>query len=297
MISMKIASGLFAFLALILPGSEISENAKSVVKISYDLIYDSEESGNSEIYRLNLESGEKKRLTDYPMTDGYQALSPDGQRIAFYAYYDNGRTWSIHTMNIDGGDRKRLTHLKNARDSSPSWSPDGKTIIFSRSFQGQYQIWRMNVSGGEKRPVRKLSGLDSKFTPDGRIVYSSHWNETGEICIADPDGLNNRQITRNSFKDGHPEVSPDGSRILFYSDRDGNYELYIMNRNGSGIQRLTNHPAHDWNGSWSPDGKWIAFISNRDGDYEIYVIRSDGSGLRKITDNRFADTCPVWVPR
>ena len=81
------------------------------------------------------------------------------------------------------------------------------------------------------------------------------------------------RLTNHSETDGTPAWSPDGTRIAFTSDRDGdNDEIYVMNADGSGVTRLTNHSASDWMPTWSPDGARIAFASQRDGDFEIYVI-------------------------
>ena len=60
--------------------------------------------------------------------------------------------------------------------------------------------------------------------------------------------------------------SPDGTRIAFSSNRDGNPEIYVMNRDGSNVRRLTNHPANDITPTWSPSGTQIAFTSSRGGD-------------------------------
>ena len=97
---------------------------------SYTIAYSSNESGNGEIYLTNTEGKSKIKITNYAERDGYPAWSPDGKHLAFYAYHDGGKTWSIHTMNIDGTNRKRLTHAENKWDNSPTWSPDGGKIAF-----------------------------------------------------------------------------------------------------------------------------------------------------------------------
>ena len=68
-----------------------------------------------------------------------------------------------------------------------------------------------------------------------------------------------------------PVFSPDGTRIAFTSNRDGNPEIYVMNRDGSNVRRLTNHPAVDATPTWSPNGTQIAFTSDRTGTPQIYI--------------------------
>ena len=96
-----------------------------------------------------------------------------------------------------------------------------------------------------------------------------------------------------------PVFSPDGTRIAFMSNRDGNPEIYVMNRDGSNVRRLTNHPAGDGSPTWSPTGTQIAFTSDRTGTGrpQIYVINSaDGSNLRRLTTNESYADRPTWSP-
>ena len=121
-------------------------------------------------------------------------------------------------------------------------------------------------------------------------------------AIEDESADNNRgnsaltQLTDNSARDNVSEWSPDGSRIAFNSDRDGDYEIYVMNADGSGVIQLTDNLDYDGGPVWSPDGSRIAFNSDRDGDYEIYVMNADGSGVIQLTDNFDSDRDPAWSP-
>ena len=86
------------------------------------------------------------------------------------------------------------------------------------------------------------------------------------------DGSKPTRLTNNPAMDCWPVWSPDGKRIAFTSNRDGNYEIYVMNADGSGQRNLTSNRAQDNYATWSPDGKRIAFISNRGGGYDVYVM-------------------------
>lgn len=110
------------------------------------------------------------------------------------------------------------------------------------------------------------------------------------------DGTGVTKLTDNQFYDNYPTWSPDGSRIVFQSNRNGNDEIYVMSAKGSDVIRLTDNPAYDSFPLWSPDGMKIVFQSDRDGNNEIYVVNADGSEATNLTKHPVGDTLPVWSP-
>jgi TolB protein len=98
------------------------------------------------------------------------------------------------------------------------------------------------------------------------------------------DGRAQRKLTREAS--GWPYAalawSPDGRKLAFTSDRDGNAEVYTINSDGSGLRRLTNNPEYDGDAVWSPDGRQLVLVSNRDGGYGVYIVNADGSGQRRL---------------
>ena len=165
----------------------------------------------------------------------------------------------VWITDYDGANPRRIT-LGNELNASPAWSPDGRALA--------YTSWRKVVSGG---------------APD---VFISRIFQ-GVLEYPTKGGIDtNMQAT----------FSPDGTRITFVSNRDGNLEVYVANVDGSGLRRLTNHPAAEAAPTWSPTGDQIAFTSDRGGTPQIYVMSSsDGSGLRKISSEAHADRA-TWAP-
>jgi hypothetical protein len=115
----------------------------------------------------------------------------------------------------------------------------------------------------------------------------------------DQDGNNQVRLTTSPAYDDQPKRSPDGTRIVFMSDRDGNFEIYTMNADGSNQTRLTNSLAGDGFPAWSPDGSKIAFVS---GDlrnpttFEIYVMNANGTNVTRLTNDSSIDGVPAWSP-
>ena len=262
---------------------------------SYPIAYSSSVSGNREIYLTNAEGQTKIQIPEFAGADGYPAWSPDGERLAFYAKYDKGKTWSMHTMNRDGSDRKRLTHEKNKWDSSPTWSPDGKKIAFAREYadaEGNWQeeIWIMNADGTEQLHLKSLSGRAPCFMKDGRILFHSK-PELSQICIANSDGSNIIRLTDHKSENRGPKISPNGQHIAFISDRDGNQEVYVMEIDGTNQKRLTYNEVADWDVCWSPDSKQLIFASDTDEYLELYTVNIDGTSLKKFMAN---GSQPAW---
>lgn len=80
-----------------------------------------------------------------------------------------------------------------------------------------------------------------------------------------------------------PSWSPEGDKVAFSSNKDGDYEVYIVNIKTGEVERLTNNDKQDIGPSWSSDGQSIVFSSDRDGNWEIYSLQADGTNLQKLT--------------
>jgi TolB protein len=106
------------------------------------------------------------------------------------------------------------------------------------------------------------------------------------------------KLTTDPAKDTDPEYSPDGSKIVFCSNRlnAAVRDIWIMNADGSGQYPLYVDPGDQKEPTWSPDGEWIAFCSDRDGSWDIWKIRSSGGTPIKVTIHPEEDSYPTWSP-
>jgi RNA polymerase sigma factor (sigma-70 family) len=251
------------------------------------IAFSSKRDGNFEVYVMDTDGTNQRRLTNDPADDLYPMWAPDGKRIAFMrgSYVSGG--WDIYLMDADGENQINLTN-NPANDEGQDWSPDGRRIAFESSRDGNYEIYVMDANG---KNVRKLTNHPSpdqepNWSPDGqKIAFNSYRDGNFEIYVMDADGANVRRITDNPAKDVLPAWSPDGQRIGFISDRDGNYEIYVMDADGENQTNLTNDPGWDWKPAWSPDGQSITFVSNQGGPWDVYVMDADGTNQRRLTND------------
>ena len=292
-----------------------------VVDAQAQIAFASKRDGNFEIYVMNADGGNPRRLTNHPHADINPSWSPNGKRIVFMSARDGHgghgpSIYEIYVMDADGDNQQRLTN-NPSDDRYPSWSPDGKRIAFEsdRDAEGQphgIDIYVMDADGGNQERLTNNLTEDQypSWSPDGqRIVFSArreghvvhNLDITYEIYVMDADGGNQHRLTNNRNNELSPVWSPDGERIAFSSDRKGdwqNFEIYVMDADGGNLQRLTENRIIDRNPSWSPDSKRIAFSSYKPRDWEsleIYVMDADGGNLQRLTNNPNADVGPAWL--
>jgi TolB protein len=182
-------------------------------------------------------------------------------------------------------------------------------------------------SDGTGQTYLRTGGTEPNWSPLGdKIAFT----DEGTICSSDangfqtcnsqifttnPDGIGRTRITDDTTSDSEANWSPDGSKIVFSTNRhveencffrDCNTEIYVMNADGSGQTRLTNSPTVDESPAWSPDGKKIVFTSFRDDpdvatciscESEIYVMNADGSNQTRLTNTPTQPELePDWQP-
>jgi Tol biopolymer transport system component len=230
---------------------------------------------DDDVWIVNADGTDLRRLTDSPWREFDPSLSPDGRLIAYRSEpHDLPELW---VMNADGSGQHQLT----PDGGFPDWSPDGSMLAYAPGGgpTGKSSIAIMNPDGSGQR---SLPGTDygelPSWSPDGkRIAFSNNLAGSPRMYIVDIDGSGVVDLS-SAGEGGKVAWSPDGRSILFQSHRDtqDNYtDIYVMRPDGSGVQRLTT--AHGELAAWSPDGRYIVFS-----DGGLFVMRSDGSGVTQL---------------
>lgn len=131
-----------------------------------------------------------------------------------------------------------------------------------------------------------------------RIVFMTDIDGNREIYSMLPDGTDFLRLTSNSDQDLDPQWSPDGSQIVFISNRNGlRNQVYVMDADGSNVRRVTtdDNSFHDFP-SWSPDGNRILYVSDVRGNNDIYSVSVNGQDERRLTDSEEYELSPQWSP-
>ncbi|MEM2956605.1 MAG: thioredoxin domain-containing protein [Candidatus Pacearchaeota archaeon] len=205
---------------------------------------------------MNTDGTEQKNLTNSLAFEYWPTISPDGKNIAFHSDRDGG-SLQIYMMDIDGSNVVKLTS-SNFININPSWSPNSSDIVFSSldPKTNNYSIKIVNALNRCETTVLNNVGVfdcSPKWSPDGdKLVYvRSFYDESKhirlKICLYDLKKKIDIALTNGEFSDNDPSFTPDGNKILFYSDRCSDKgspwktDIFQMNVDGTNIQRLTFH--------------------------------------------------------
>jgi Tol biopolymer transport system component len=230
------------------------------------------------------------------------SFSPDGTQLAFIRTNGALTMAEIFIMPAKGGEAHRLTFDNAIIPSPPTWTRDGKSIVFSSTRSSIPTLWRIPASGGTPVQVPQIGvvALHPSASANGhRLVYgqifgrSSIWKiDLGKIGTKD----SRTQVTASGGFNWSPEFSPDGRKIVFLSDRLGTMEIWTCKRDGSDLVQLTKLGSQKFAGPphWSPDSQTIAFDSALGEHNAIFVIKAEGGFPRSLTNETSDNTLPSW---
>jgi Tol biopolymer transport system component len=235
----------------------LSDNSK--------ILFESARDGNWEIYIMNADGTHQMNLTNTESDEADPVLSPDGNRVLFKSKRDGA--WRLYTMQIDGSNLIPLAeseYVEGAHDD-PAWSPDGKHIAFVSNREGNSEIYRMDISGTNY--------------PNNNVHHISVQN-----------------LTQHPARDEDPVWSPDGRRIAFVSDLEGDRKVYVIYLDASAQILVSPVPIEEGSPRWSPDGQWIAYIAREGRGSFIQLVNVDRQeyGRLAMSDGKKAEV--QWVP-
>jgi len=265
------------------------------------------------IYVLDLETEKTERVYSSANTISRIRLSNAGDQLVFYQQIDRNNSEcivegspinlceEICSIRVDGENYRRLTD-NEFWDLVPCWSSDDSQIVFL-SFRETLDIFMMDADGSNIVEVYDSGFHDSDLhCSNGKIVFTRN----SQVWMIDEDGTNLAQVTDPPradewgnavlpFVDYDPNLSPDGTRIVFErlvndETTHGNYNIYVISLDGSGETAITDSGYTQGLPVWSHSGERIVYLVGAIGNeakYDIYLMNSDGSENRNITPEYF----------
>jgi len=286
------------------PITKIGENQKGRFSKDCDkIIYQSQNRPNhkkSQIYVLNLKTNRERRITFNDGDDTSPTFDQTGTRILYASTTDEIKEHAgvaqiikedlvdsakapydeLYESQADGSHIIRLTHGVGF-DGNGSYSSDGSRIVFVSMRDGQFKIYTMDRKA--KKQVRLTKSQDfeyaPKFSPLGRnIIFETRPNngQNVQIALSDIFGKKVTLLTNHEGINRDPSWSPDGTKIIYSSNRSGKYSnLYLLTTDGKCLKRLTTGSQNDLYPSFSNDGKEVIYTSDKLGTSQIYIVDFD----------------------
>jgi len=240
--------------------------------------------------------------------DSAPRWSPDGRRLAALARSGmSGVADQIAVFDVADGRLEayepRLEGLDVINLEGVDWASNDRLVLLvgdgPRGTTTSGRLARFDL--GTRRttsllPLPALAG-DVAYAGKGSVVLTLGSRDTN-LFVAQRETKGAwsslAPLTEGPYVDRQPAFSPDGSSIVFVSDRSGNYDVWRLTPATGELRRLTDHEAVDWDPAFSPDGTRLAFSSNRSGRFEIWIAEADGSAPRQVTDFENAQN-PTWT--
>lgn len=250
--------------------------------------------GHKEVYIIDYDGYNLKRLTRDNKINILPKWSPDGKSIIYTSYlYDNP---DLFMLDLEKNKKTSVSKIQGL-NTAAAFSPDGERIVLTLSRGAYPNLYLINKKGEIIRRMTSGHHIDTSpnFAPNGKeIVFISDRPGYPQLYIMNVDGGNVRRITTSGFCDS-PAWSPRGDKIVFTMRQPkGNYDLYIYDLPTGNITRITRNKRNNVNPTWSPDGRFIVYASNRNGKYDLFIMAIDGSGTRKLVTMPGTSYTPSW---
>jgi Tol biopolymer transport system component/predicted Ser/Thr protein kinase len=267
-------------------------------------------SGQQALARVELQSGNLEWITKPDPASGLHdvmpALSPNGRFLAFSrvggGFISAAFVLPVSETLSPAGDAKPMNQGTVAALMA-DWLSDDELVVATSGVQST--LWRLRTAGNAPAQPLVVPGTDivqpAVNAATRRLAYTSKTQDTNiwSVNLADetrPAGDPVRVIA-STQSDVNPQISPDGKRVAFSSNRSGRYEIWIWDGDSPDAYQLTAFGAGTTGSPrWAPKGRDIAFDSNIGGRANIYVVSSDGGTPRKLTESHGANVVPCWSP-
>jgi len=242
---------------------------------------------------LTLKTGEVRPVYTPGCLASLPSFSPDGKWIAFMCETSQGSYLDL--LPTSGGPSKHL--VKADGWGSLAWSVDSRRVIFS-PFLSRFSEINTNGEGLRDLAFGQDAAFEPAIAPHGERLAFAKWLDNGEIWRLDTHtGLARSVFFPASVEQMAPDISPDGKRIAFESERSGSHEVWVANLDGSDAVQLSNFRVQ-LTGSprWSPDGRQIVFDSRVNDKPALYLVDPSTALPKRISTNNLPASVPSWSP-
>ncbi len=258
----------------------------------------SDRDATKEIYLMDYDGHDQRKVSGHKSISMSPSWSGLGETLAYVSYFGGGGP-ALYLADVASG-RKTPLVTEGSLNVSPSFSPDGRRVVFARALGANIEIFVCQRDGSGVRRLTNSPGIDTNpaWSPNGQeVAFTSSRAGSPQIYVMDAEGANVRRVTfQGEYNDG-ASWSADGTRIAFATRIDRNrFDIAVLDLVTLAAQKLTDGPGSNETPSFSPDGRRIAFAGARRGSTQVYVIDSRAGGAVEQLTFQGSNTGPDWSP-
>lgn len=252
---------------------------------------------SAELYAINFDGSDLRRITHYNSLTLSPRWSPDGRRLAFTSFKDGNP--DIYLQDLGSGKAEKLVSYPGL-NLPGSWSRDGAKLLVTLSREGSPGIYDMNVGNKTLQRLTRESSINVSpvRSPDEkRIAFVSNRNGSPQIYIMDAEGGNVRRLTVEGNYNTSPAWSPKGKKIAYEGSVNGQFQIFVIDEEGGAPRQMTFERGDHESPSWSPDGRYLVYSVRGIGRSRIEIINAGGRNPRVLQEGSDACQSPFWSPR
>ena len=255
--------------------------------------------GNKEIWSMEPDGSNQKRLTFYNSTTITPGISPDGTKLACTTFAKGNP--GIFILSPETGRQLLFVNPRASLNATPNFTPDGKHLLFASTASGRYtNIYMADPDGGNLQRVSTSLRIEvePKVNPKTGtdLVFVSGRSGPQQVWKMSLNGSDAEMLTSGEGDASNPSWHPNGEIIAFAWTRGlapGNFNIFLMDVATRRFDQLTHGAGRNENPNWGPDGRHLVFASNRKGSMQIFTMLADGTHVQQLT-TQGRNEMPVW---
>ena len=257
---------------------------------------------DGKVYVIDQDGADRRLVSSTDHAAMSPAWAQDGRRFSYMEFWQgHGR---LFVQDVASGKRAPVPTTGQALDFTPAFSPDGKTLAFSRAIEEGTDVYTVNIKDGcclQRLTVgRFYDNLSPTYSPDGqRIAFVSTRPGLPQIYVMAADGTDQQLFAPFDYgatgSSNAPEWSPDGQAVAFHRDVAGTLQVFVLDVRTRAVRQLTSVGRNE-DPTWAPDSRHMAFVSDRSGYRQLWIIDLETGRIRPLLQQSGA-RLPAWSPR
>ena len=257
---------------------------------------------DAKVYRIDQDGAALEMVSSSNRQAMSPAWAPDGRRFAYMEFAAGHGQLFVH--ELAAAKRAPVATTGRSLDFTPAFSPDGRTLAFSRATEEGTDIYTLNIKDNcclQRLTVGRFSdNLSPTYSPDGqRLAFVSTRPGLPQVYVMAADGTDQQLFAPFDYgvtgSSNAPEWSPDGQSVAFHRDVAGTLQVFVLDVRSRTVRQLTSVGRNE-DPSWAPDSRHLAFVSDRAGYRQLWIIDLETGRIRPLLQ-RSGARLPAWSPR